>query len=60
MPKDKIINVKVEEEIKVQFEELCKENFSNPSQELYKFIRNYIKRNEGSRILLSDIHKKSV
>jgi hypothetical protein len=58
MPKDKIINCKVEEEIKIQFEELCKENFSNPSQELYKFIRNYIKQHSGSKILISDLRKK--
>lgn len=58
MAKDRIINFKVEEEVKVRFEELCTDNFSNPSAELYKFVRNYIRQNEGQRILLKDIKHK--
>ena len=55
MSKDKIINFKVEEGVKTEFEALCSDSFTTPSQELYKFVRNYIKRNRGSKILLSDL-----
>ena len=58
MAKDKIINFKVEEEVKVEFEALCEENFTNPSQELYKFVRQYIQRNKGSKVLLAGLHNK--
>jgi len=57
MAKTSILNVKVEDEVKEQFEIICRENYSNPSQELYKFIRLYIKQNKGSKILLSEIKK---
>ena len=55
MAKDKIINFKAEEEVKIEFETLCAEAFTTPSQELYKFVRQFIKRNRGSKILLSDL-----
>ena len=58
MAKDRIINFKAEEEVKAEFETLCDENFTTPSQELYKFVRLYIKRNKGSKVLLADLHNK--
>lgn len=58
MPKDKIINFKVEEEVKKEFETLCEENFTTPSQELYKFVRQFNKRNKGSKILLAQLKQK--
>lgn len=59
MPKDKIINCKVEEEVRKDFFKACEDNFTTPSAELYKFIRQYTKRNQGQKILLSDLGKKS-
>lgn len=58
MAKDKIINFKAEEAVKEAFEKACEDNFENPSQVLYKFVRQYIKRNQGSKMLLSDLNKK--
>lgn len=58
MAKNKIINVKAEEEVKEAFEKACEDNFTNPSAELYKFIRQYIKRSQGSKVLLSDLKHK--
>ena len=55
MPKDKIINFKVEEEVKADFEALCQDNFTNPSHELRLFVRKYIKLHKGQKILLSDL-----
>ena len=59
MSKDKIINFKIEEEVKTEFEATCKGNFTSPSHELRLFTHQYIKRHKGSKIPLSDLHNKS-
>lgn len=58
MAKDKIINFKVEEDVKNEFEKLCQDNHSNPSHELRLFIHQYIRKNKGSQVLLSDLKRK--
>lgn len=57
MPKDKIINFKIEDEIKKEFEALCKELYTTSSHELRLFVRQFIKRNKGSKILLSNLNQ---
>lgn len=57
MAKDKIINFKIEEEVLEEFKTLCEENFTTPSHELRLFVRQYLNRNKGSKVLLSDLHK---
>lgn len=58
MPKDKIINFKIEDEIKKEFEALCNEIHSSASHELRIFVHQFIKRNKGSKILLSNLNSK--
>lgn len=55
--KTKILALKIDEETKEAFESICKENHSTPSHELRLFVHQYIKRNKGNRILLSDLRK---
>lgn len=59
MTKDKIINCKAEDQVRKDFFQACTENFTNPSAELYKFIRLYIKRNQSKPILLNNLKRKS-
>lgn len=60
MPKDKIINFKVEEEVKKEFESLCQSNHSSASHELRLFVHSYIKRNKGSEVLLSNLNQRKL
>jgi antitoxin component of RelBE/YafQ-DinJ toxin-antitoxin module len=57
MSKNNIINVKTEQEVKVNFSKACEDNFTTPSNELYKFIRQYIKRNQSKAIPLNQLRK---
>lgn len=57
MPKDKIINFKIEDEFKKEFEALCLELHSNTSHELRLFVHQFIKRNKSSKILLSNLNQ---
>ena len=57
MAKEEILNFKIETEIKKLFKEACKENFSNPSHELRLFVHQYLKRNQGSKILLTNLNQ---
>lgn len=59
MAKEKYIPVRVEEEVKEAFEKACADNFTTPSAELYKFVRQYIKRNQSKPISLNQIRRKS-
>ena len=59
MAKDKIINFKVEEDVKKEFESLCQENYSSASHELRIFVHQFIKRNKGSEVHISDLKHKS-
>ena len=47
----------IEEEVKLEFEALCEENFSSPSHELRLLVHQYIKKNQGSKVLLSYLPK---
>ncbi len=59
MAKDKFLPpTRVEEEVKEAFFQACKDNDTTPSAEIYKFVKQYIKRKQGSKILLSDLHNK--
>ncbi len=58
MPKNKIINFKVEGKVKAEFETLCEENCTSVSHELRLFVHQYIKRqaSKTTRIILN--HKQ--
>ena len=45
MSKDKIINFKVEDEVKAEFKKVCQDNFTTPSHQLRLYVRKYIKVN---------------
>jgi len=47
MAKDKIINFKIEEEVKKEFEVLCHKNHSSTSHELRLFVHQYIKKKKN-------------
>lgn len=55
MAKDKLITFKIEEEAKIKFEKLCKNNYTTISQALYTFVHQKIKQEEGEQILISDL-----
>lgn len=58
MARSENINVRVEKEAKETFKEACANNFTDPSAELYKFIHQYNKRNQGKKVLLSELKHK--
>lgn len=50
--KTKIINFKIEEDIKDQFNDCCSGLHTNPSHELRLFVYKFIKQNEGKQTLI--------
>ena len=57
MNKAKIINFKAEEDVKIEFEINCKNNYKTPSAVLYEFVRKYNKQHKGNQILISQLKK---
>jgi hypothetical protein len=57
MSKNKTINFRIEEDLKILFEETCKKNFDDPSGVLYKFVNQYIKKHQGSQISVEQFKK---
>ena len=49
MSKDKIINFKVEDEVKAEFEKLCQDNFTTPSHELRIYVRKTIENHSKQK-----------
>jgi len=45
--KESIINVRVTEEERKEFKQICEDLFSTPSSEIYKFIKSKIKQHEN-------------
>ena len=60
MSKDKIINFKIEEPVKEEFELMCKDKFTTPSHELRLFVHQYIKMNQSKKLDLSELPKPSI
>lgn len=59
MAKDKIISCKIEPDVKEQFEKLCEQKYTSPSQQLRLLVRQFISLNEGNQVLLSNL-KRSI
>jgi len=59
MPKDKIQNFKLEEDVKADFEKLCAENFTTPSHELRLLVHKWIKAHNSKPISINDLKQKN-
>jgi antitoxin component of RelBE/YafQ-DinJ toxin-antitoxin module len=53
------IPVRVTEEEKEEFRQVCEELYSTPSAEIYKFIKAKIKQHKGSKILANNLRRKA-
>ena len=49
MSKDKMINFKVEDIVKADFEKICKDNFTTPSHELQLYVRKTIENHSKQK-----------